>query len=116
MNKPPTNKGRKMTKIGALTSANLMLCMLEGTYTARQLAEKTGLHYGSVIRYAAALYKVGACHICGWEEDAQGRSVIRVYQLGFGDDMKQPKLSSVEKSQRYRDKQLHKKMLFRMAA
>ena len=105
-----------MVKIGALTSANLMLNLLEGTYTCKQLSEQTGLHYGTVLRYVAALYKVGACHICGWEEDAQGRRTVRVYQLGFGKDMKQPKMTSVEKSQRYRDKQLHKKMLFIMAA
>jgi hypothetical protein len=115
MNLPPTNFGRKMVKIGALSSATLMFHMLEGTYTCKQLAEQTGLHYGTVLDYTRALYKVGACHICGWEEDAHGRRTVRVYQLGFGTDMKKPVMTAKEKSQRYRDKQLNKKMLFRMA-
>jgi hypothetical protein len=115
MNLPPTHFGRKLSKIGALSSATLMLHMLEGTYTCTQLAELTGLHYGTVLDYGRALHKVGACHICGWEEDAKGRRVVRVYQLGFGKDMKQPKMTAAEKSQRYRDKQLSKKMLFMMA-
>jgi len=116
MGSPPTNFGRKMSKIGALSNANLMMLMLEGTYTCKQLAEKTGLHYSTVLDYVRALYKVGACHICGWEEDAKGRSVIKVHQLGFGKDMAQPKMTAAEKAKRYRNKLLHKKMLFMMAA
>ena len=116
MNPPPTHIGRKMVKIGALSNATLMFNLLEGTYTCKQLAEQTGLHYGTVLNYASALYKIGACHICGWEEDARGRRTVRVYQLGFGTDMKKPIMTSKEKSQRYRTKQRNKKMLFMMAS
>ena len=116
MGSPPNHKGRKLSKIGALSNANLMLALMEGTYTCKQLAEQTGLHTHTVNAYTRALHQVAACHICAWEDDSRGRQVVRVFQLGAGVDMKQPKMSAAAKSQRYRDKQAHLKMMAMMAA
>jgi predicted ArsR family transcriptional regulator len=97
-------KKHKMVKLGALTNANLMKLLLDGTYSCIELSEETGLHYVTVLEYTRAMHRVGAVHINSWEKDTRGRDVIKVYKLGTAKDAKREKLTSVERTARYRAK------------
>ena len=102
-------------KIGAITYALLVKAMLDGVYTCIELAQETGLHYGTVLNYTREMHKAGAAHICRWEPDIRGRHLIRVYKIGAGKDAKRFKLTHAERQARVRAK--HKNMaLLKMMA
>jgi hypothetical protein len=101
---PPLLKGRKIIKIGKLTTAMLIKEMWQGTYSCIELAELTGLHYVTVLEFTRAMYRVGACHISSWEKDTRGRDVIKIYKLGPGQDAKREKLTGAERQERTREK------------
>ena len=101
---PPLNKGRRIAKINRFTQAKLIEAMLDGVYTCAELAEMTGLHYVTVLDYTRELHRAKAAHICGWEKDAKGRDVIKIYKIGRGKDAKREKLSGAERQARSRAK------------
>lgn len=109
---PPNNRkrGRRIIKVGALSYAQLVLHMLEGTYSCTELAEITGLHYVTVLQYTREMYLAGACHISSWEKDPRGRDITKIYKIGKGRDKLREKLSQVERMQRCRSKQQAIKM------
>lgn len=102
--KPPSNKGRRVIKINALSQARLIEAMLDGTYTCHELADITGLHYVTVLQYTRELHRVNAAHICAWEKDARGRDIIKIYKIGRGKDAKREKLTGAQRQARTRAK------------
>ena len=116
MPRPPNNRGRKIVKINALSQAQLIKAMLDGTLTCQELAEETGLHYVTVLQYTRELYAAGAAHICYWEKDARGRDAIKIYKIGEGKDAKRERMSRAERAARYRLKKRSIEMNQRMAA
>lgn len=101
---PPSLKGRKIVKVGKLTTALLVKHLLEGTYSCQELADLTGLHYVTVLEYTRAMHRIGACHISSWEKDTRGRDVVKIYKLGAGKDAKREKLTGAERQARTREK------------
>lgn len=101
---PPLNKGRRIVKINAMSQAKLIALMLDGVYTCVQLAEETGLHYVTVLKYTHALHRGKAAHISSWEKDSRGRDAIKVYQIGRGRDAKREKLTAAQRQARYQAK------------
>ena len=95
---------RKITKVGALSYAQLVKFMLEGVYTCTELAEMTGLHLVTVYQYTRELHAAGAAHIAHYEPDARGRHNIKVFAMGAGKDAKRVRLSSAERQARSRAK------------
>jgi predicted ArsR family transcriptional regulator len=102
--RPPSNKGRRVIKINALTQARLIEAMLDGTMSIDELAEHTGLHAVTVQRYTRELHRVGAVHIAQWEKDARGRDAIRIFKIGRGRDAKREKLTASQRQKRSREK------------
>ena len=102
--KPPSTKGRRIAKINRFTQARLIEAMLDGVYTCAELAEITGLHYVTVLDYTRELHRAKAAHICGWEKDAKGRDVIKIYKIGRGKDAKREKLTGAQRQARTREK------------
>ncbi len=94
---PPSQLGRKQIKVGALTYAQLIKHMLEGTYSCKELAELTGLHYLTVCQYARELHAAGAAHISSWEKDSRGRDVTRIYKIGEGRDAKRERMTGAQR-------------------
>jgi len=82
----PKKKGRRFTKVGAMSYAILLKYLAEGTMTCVELADAVGLHVLTVYDYTKAMYKQGVIHICAWELDTRGRSTVRIYMLGKGKD------------------------------
>lgn len=104
MTRPPSNKGRRVVKINALTQARLIEAMLDGTMSISELAEHTGLHAITVQRYTRELHRAGAAYITQWEKDAKGRDAIRIFKIGRGRDAKREKLTSAQRQARSREK------------
>lgn len=104
-----------MTKIGALTYANLLHAMLPGDLNCRELAEETGLHYITVLDYTRAMHKKGVIHIARYDPDSRGRHITIIYKLGPGKDAKRVRLTDVQRTQRYRDKKAAMQMIQRTA-
>jgi predicted ArsR family transcriptional regulator len=113
---PPTNKGKKLVKINALTQAQLIKAMLDGVYTCRELAEETGLHYVTVLQYTRELHAAGAAHICAWEKDGRGRDVIKIYKIGEGRDVRRKKMTPAERQAKSRANKFNLEIMHRMAA
>jgi len=101
---PPSNKGRRLIKINAITQARLIEALLDGTMSMQELAEHTGLHLVTVQRYTKELHRAGAAFICQWEKDVRGRDAIRIYKLGRGRDAKREKLTAAQRQARSRQK------------
>lgn len=110
MSMPPSNKGKRIVKINAFTQARLIEAMLDGVYNCVELAEKTGLHYVTVLQYTRELHRAKAAHICQWEKDEHGRDNARIYKIGRGKDAKRETMSRVEISRRYREKKKRMEM------
>ena len=102
---PPSNKGKRIIKINALTQAKLIEAMLDGVYNCQELSEITGLHYVTVLQYTRELHRAKAAHICQWDKDSKGRDVIKIYRIGRGKDAKREKLTAVQRQARHRAKQ-----------
>lgn len=98
---PPSLKGCKVAKVNARTYADLIKHLLEGVYSCEELAERTGLHYVTVLDYTRELHKAGAIHIGMWEKDIRGRDVIKIYRMGEGKDAKREKFTGAERQRRY---------------
>ena len=112
----PSHRGKKIIKINAISQAQLIKAMLDGTMTCQELAEHTGLHYVTVLQYTRELHAAGAAHICCWEKDCYGRDSLKVYKIGEGKDAKRQKMSMAERQARYRSKLRNIEMNQRMAA
>lgn len=104
MQTTPNNKGKNLSKVGALSYAVLVKYLYEGLYSCNELSDMTGLHYVTVLGYTRAMYRERILHICAWETDSRGRSAIKIYKLGPGKDAKRTKLTSAERSSAYRKK------------
>jgi predicted ArsR family transcriptional regulator len=113
--KPPSHTGKRIIKVNAITQAQLIKLLLEGTYTCVELAEMTGLHYVTVLQYTRELHRAGAAHICAWEKDARGRDILKIYKLGAGKDAKRQRMTEAQKQARYRAKMQAARLLHAMA-
>ena len=99
-----------MIKVNAMSQAQLIKAMLDGTHTCYELAEITGLHYVTVLHYCRELHKAKAAHICMWEKDSKGRDLLKVYKIGQGADAKRSKMTASERQKRYRAKKKQTEM------
>lgn len=101
----------RVVKLNAVSQAQLIKFMLEGSYNCKELAELTGLHYVTVLQYTRELHEAGAAHICMWDKDARGRDAIKIYKLGPGKDKKREKMTDAERQAKYREKLKQKLMI-----
>lgn len=99
-----------MVRTNALAIAHLMRLLLEGSYSGRELAENSGLHYRTVMRYLAALRKVKAVYISEYGEDAVGRYCIAQYKLGLNQSNKR-RPSAVSPAERAKAHRRRKKAI-----
>jgi hypothetical protein len=97
-------KKRRIIRVNALSFAQLVKYMNEGTYTCMELAELTGLHYVTVLQYTREMHRAKAAHISMWEKDSWGRDAIKVYKIGRGKDAQRESMTRAEIAARYRAK------------
>jgi predicted ArsR family transcriptional regulator len=109
-------KGRRYTKVGAMSYAILLKYLAEGTMNCQELADAVGLHVLTVYDYTKAMYKQGVIHICAWETDAIGRCSVRIYMLGKGKDAAKGSKTRIQISADYRARQKLIEMNQRMVA
>ena len=95
-----------MLKVNALSQAHLVRLLFEGGYSRVELAEKSGLHYATVVEYIAHFRKVKIAYIDDYLPDALGRMAVPAFKLGIDQpDMKRPKkLTPAQRQQHTRNK------------
>lgn len=76
-----------------------------------RLALKTGLHQSTVYAYLAAKHPAGAIHIVDWERAKPGAKAMPVYRFGPSVDVPRKKLTGADKEKKYRQADLHKRVL-----
>lgn len=96
----PCNSGKTIKRVNNRENlARLLAAMLEGTRTSRQLAEDSGMAYGTVIEFTTTLHQHGVIHIASWAPSASGKgSSAAQWQLGPGTDA--PKRKALTTAQR----------------
>ena len=102
---PPSTKGKKIHKVGALSYAILISLLVRGECSRDDLARETGLHINTVRDYVNALLKLKLLFVSEWREDHSGRLSIAVLQLGQGTDAKRLTISAGQASKRWREAQ-----------
>lgn len=113
--RPPSNKGKKIIKINAISQAQLIKFLWDGDHSCMTLAEMTGLHYVTVLQYTRELHAAGAAHISTWEKDTRGRDIVKIYKLGPGKDAKREKKPATVRSAAYRAKKKMREMSHALA-
>ena len=108
---------KRTTRVNALAFSIMIKSLLDGGYTAKELAETTGLAIATIRDYVNYMHKTGAVYISGWEQDDCGRHKARQYALGEGVDMRKPKPApQKQKSARWRAKLKNIELIQRTAA
>ena len=94
-------------KVNAMSFALLVKEMLAGEYTCAELAERTGLHYVTVLRYAREMHKAGSAHICAWRMNDKKQYTLKVYKIGEANDAQKLRRNrtGAERTAKYRRKQ-----------
>jgi hypothetical protein len=95
-------------KVNAMSFALLVKEMLAGESTCEELAEKTGLHYVTVLNYTREMHKAGAAHICAWRMNHRKQYVLKVYGIGNRDDVRKPRaaMTPAQRQLKYRMKRV----------
>ena len=110
-------KRKHTTRINAVAFAVLVKALLDGEYTAKELAETTGLAIGTVRGYVNAMHRAKATYISGWDQDDCGRYKARQFTLGEGKDTpRPPRAPQAQKSARWRNKLRNISIIQRMVA
>jgi hypothetical protein len=90
-------------KVNALSFGLMLKYMIEHpNCNNHEIAEHTGLHYGTVGKWLRAWHKLGIVHISAWDNNAYGRPRIKLYTFGAGKDVKPRIKSSREIARDYR--------------
>jgi hypothetical protein len=89
-----------------MSFALLVKEMLAGEYTCEELAERTGLHYVTVLNYTRAMHKAKAAHICAWRMNEKRQYVLKVYGIGEMQDARKPRaaMTPAQRQLKYRMK------------
>ena len=75
-------RGRKFTRLSALTFVVALRTMMAGPASAVDIAAATGLHLDTVRHLLNAMCRDGVAHECGRAPDSLGRMTVRVFSLG----------------------------------
>jgi hypothetical protein len=82
--------------------------LVEDPCTTHDLVEETGMHLVTAQRLMRCFNKHKLVHVCAWEKDAKGRDCTQVYKFGKGKDKPRARMTTAERTERYRSK---KKMI-----
>jgi len=93
-------------KVNAMSFAILVREMLAGEFTCEELAEKTGLHYVTVLNYTREMHKAGSAYIAAWRMNHRKQYVLKVYGIGDREDVRKPRtaMTPAQRTQKYRAK------------
>jgi hypothetical protein len=76
-------------KVNALSFGLMLKYMIEHPNCSNhEIAEHTGLHFGTAGKWLRAWHKLGIVHISAWDNNAYGRPRIKLYTFGAGKDVK----------------------------
>lgn len=107
----PDRRGKRQVKINCLSFSKLMRALMDGDMTLQELADETGLHYVSVLRYCRALRAEGVLYVADWRPDARGNLSLKVYKVGTRPDAPKPVKSKAEIARQYRARKAMREMI-----
>lgn len=93
-----------MHKVNQDTYAKVIKALLTDPYTAHELVEISGLHIVTMQHLMRCFHKNKVVYICGWETDTMGRDSTPVYKLGVGRAVPRRRMTTAERTARYRAK------------
>jgi hypothetical protein len=79
--------------------------------SCRRLTSDTGLHQSTVYSYLATNHPAKTVHIVDWERANSGAKAVPVYRFGPGEDAPMPVLVGAAKEKKYRQADLHKRVI-----
>lgn len=82
-----------------------------GDSTCTRLAEDAGMHQSTVYAYLSKKHAAGEVHIVGWQRLVQGAKSVPVYRFGPGIDKPRQVLQNAQKEKKYRQADLHKRVI-----
>jgi hypothetical protein len=100
---PP--RGKIQVKLNASLFAMTIEEMMSGPTTAQAISDLTGMSIVTVWHLLRALKARKVIHIASYDDDAQGRKVVRVFGFGPGRDAKRPTPTRAERARRNRERQ-----------
>jgi hypothetical protein len=83
----------------------VQLLQSDQDFTREELEEATGWHYITAGRFIKALKQRRLVYITGWLPDTIDRDAIAVYAVGNKQDKARRKLTTAQRTKRWRDKQ-----------
>lgn len=95
----------KRARLSHLTFALFLEELMAGPCTTTSLVETTGLKRQTVNVILSTMHKRKVVHISGWENNAAGRSSVRVFALGQGRDAPRKPKSRLEINRAFRARQ-----------
>jgi len=93
-------------KVNAMSYAMLIKLLMDGTRTAEELAQETGLHKQTVYDYTKELHKRKAVFIADWEKDNMGRDCMPIYMIGTDPDAKRTAMTRAQIAANYRARKM----------
>lgn len=93
-----------IVKLNQTMYAIIFKMLLKEPQSIDALEEETGLHRVTLYRLFRTLRKHKVVHISDWEPDRMGRDAMAVFKLGAGKDKAKHKLSTAERTRRYRER------------
>lgn len=89
-------------RIGILSLAHTLKVVLSGRFTEKEIEEATGLHKTTVHRWVLLLKDMKLIHVADFKKCPSGRHNIKIYELGDKPDKVYRRLTTAERSRRYR--------------
>jgi hypothetical protein len=99
-------KQRSVNRPNMLSYVKAFEILLSGhAFTREELVEATGWHYMTAGRFIKALRDYKLIHVSAWLPDTMDRDSIAVYARGNKKDKARKKLTTAQRTKRWRDNQ-----------
>ena len=100
---PPTNPGRSIARPNLLAYVHAFeLVLTAEQFSKDEMLDVTGWHDTTATRLIKQLHKRRLIYICAWLPDTMDRDAVPVYARGSKKDKARKKLTSAQRSARYR--------------
>lgn len=104
MVRTPAVKKRAVVRPNMLSYVNAYaLIQSDEPFTREELVETTGWHYITAGRFIKALRNQKMVYVCDWLPDSMDRDSIAVYRRGEKKDKARKKLTTAQRTKRWRD-------------
>lgn len=106
----------RKVRVNALSHYAVLVALLDGA-TRDDIAKESGVAASTLRNYLAAMHKPrtgqNLIYICGWAKDIRGERTVAIFKWGPGkSDAPRLRMTSAERSRRYRQRKVEREALF----